>query len=53
MLKFKSFSVNDPSKEAISKIKANTLEEAIDFFAAEKKLARESFIRIFSVEQCK
>lgn len=53
MSKFKSFSVNDPSKEAISKTEARTLEEAVDFFVAEKKLDKESFLRIFSVEQCK
>jgi hypothetical protein len=53
MSKFKSFSANDPSKEAISKTEASNLEEAINFFVAEKKLDRESFLRIFSVEQYK
>ena len=51
MSKFKCFSKSDSSQEAIAVVNAKDMNEAIIYFAAQKKLPIEDFIRIFSVSK--
>jgi hypothetical protein len=37
-------------REAISSVKCNSFEEAIEYFAEKKKLSRTDLIRIFDVD---
>jgi hypothetical protein len=40
---------NDSKRESISKCKCENLEEAIEYFASQKGLDKESFLEIFKV----
>ena len=48
---YKCFSKADPSQEAIAITKAKDLDDAVFYFAAQKKLLIEDFLRIFSVSE--
>jgi hypothetical protein len=45
-----SYSVYDTTKEPINKIKAESLDEAIEKFAAMKKLDLDEFLSMFNVK---
>tara|TARA_Y100001978_G_C23494215_1_gene337801 strand:+ start:435 stop:593 length:159 start_codon:yes stop_codon:yes gene_type:complete len=51
MYKYKYFFKSDSSKEAIGKIKADGLYEAIKKAASKKKLSLEHFTELFNVEK--
>ena len=51
MKKYKCFSISDSDQEAVSIIEAEDLDHAVNYFAAEKKLEVEKFVRIFSVSE--
>lgn len=40
---------NDTKRESISKCKCNSLDEAVEYFANQKSLDKESFLKIFKV----
>jgi len=51
MSKFKCYNKSDSSQEVISVIDAKDLDDAVFYFAAQKKLPIEDFLRIFSVSE--
>ena len=51
MREFILYSANDPKKEAIHKIKANSFEEAILTFCEIKKLSLHDFLKLFRVNE--
>ena len=51
MSKFKCFIKSDSNQEAIAVTDAKDLDDAIFYFAAQKKLPIEDFLRIFSVSE--
>ena len=53
MKKFKCYTSSDSNQEAIAVVEANDIEAAVNYFAAQKKLAVTDFLRIFSVSEWK
>ena len=51
MSEYKCYIKSDPSQEAIAVVKAEGINEAIIYFATQKKLLMEDFVRIFSVSK--
>ena len=51
MSKYKCFSKSDSSQEAIAVVEAEGINEAIVYFATQKKLPMGDFVRIFSVSK--
>ena len=51
MKKYKCYIISDTSQEAVSIVEAANQEAALSYFAAEKKLEVEKFVRIFSVSE--
>jgi hypothetical protein len=51
MKKFKCFSKSDTNQEAIAVAEADNLQAAQHYFAAQKKLPIEDFLRIFSISK--
>lgn len=51
MKKYKCYITSDTSQEAVSIVEAVNPEAALNYFAAEKKLEVEKFVRIFSVSE--
>jgi hypothetical protein len=52
-MKFGFYRKNDPNKEIIMVQSAETLQQAVQFFAAMKGLHVEQFLEIFSVTNIK
>ena len=52
-MKFGFYRKNDPNKEVIMAQSAETLQQAVEFFAAMKGLSVEQFLQIFSVTNIK
>ena len=52
-MKFGFYRKNDPNKEIITVQSAETLQQAVNFFAAMKGLPVEEFLEIFSVTNLK
>jgi hypothetical protein len=52
-MKFGFYRKNDPNKEVIMTQAAETMQQAVDFFAAMKGLPVEQFLEIFSVTNIK
>ena len=52
-MKFGFYSKNDPGKEIIMVQKAETLQQAVEFFAAVKGLPVEKFLDLFAVTNIK
>lgn len=53
MKKFKCYTASDSNQETISVVEAENTHAAINYFAAQKKLSVENFLRIFSVSEWK
>lgn len=51
MKKYKCYITSDTSQEAVSIVEAVNPEAALNYFAAEKKLEVEKFVRLFSVSE--
>ena len=49
MNKYKCHTASDTNQETISVVEAKNIHSAINYFAAQKKLSVENFLRIFSV----
>ena len=52
-MKFGFYRKNDPSKEVIMVQSTETMQQAVEFFAAMKSLPVEQFLEIFSVTNIK
>jgi hypothetical protein len=53
MEKFKCYNTSDTNQETVSIVEAEDINAAINYFAAQKKLSVENFLRIFSVSEWK
>jgi hypothetical protein len=53
MQKFKCYNTSDINQETVSIVEAENIHAAINYFAAQKKLSVENFLRIFSVSEWK
>ena len=53
MKKFKCYTTSDINQETVSVVEAENIPAAINYFAAQKKLSIENFLRIFSVIEWK
>jgi hypothetical protein len=53
MHKFKCYNNSDTNQEPMSVVEAKNIHAAISYFAAQKKLPIEKFLRIFSVSEWK
>jgi len=51
MQKFKCYNTSDINQETVSIVEAENIHAAINYFAAQKKLPIEKFLRIFSVSE--
>jgi hypothetical protein len=49
MKKYKCYNTSDTNQETVSVVEAENIHAAINYFAAQKKLPIENFLRIFSV----
>ena len=49
MNKYKCHTASDNTQETVSVVEAKNIHSAINYFAAQKKLSVENFLRIFSV----
>ena len=52
-MKFGFYRKNDPNKEVIMVQAAETMQQAVEFFAAMKSLPVEQFLEIFAVTNIK
>lgn len=52
-MKFGFYRKNDPNKEIVMVQAAETIQQAVDFFAAMKGLSVEQFLEIFAVTNIK
>jgi hypothetical protein len=52
-MKFGFYRKNDPNKEVIMVQSTETIQQAVEFFAAMKSLPVEQFLEIFSVTNIK
>ena len=52
-MKFGFYRKNDPNKEIVMVQAAETMQQAVDFFAAMKGLSVEQFLKIFAVTNIK
>ena len=53
MRKYKCYNTSDTNQETVSVVEAENTHAAINYFAAQKKLPIENFLRIFSVSEWK
>lgn len=51
MNKYKCHTASDTNQETVSVVEAKNIHSAINYFAAQKKLSVENFLRIFSVSK--
>ena len=49
MKSYKCYNTSDTNQETVSVVEAENIHAAISYFAAQKKLSIEDFLRIFSV----
>jgi hypothetical protein len=52
-MKFGFYRKNDPNREVVMVQSAETMQQAVEFFAAMKGLSVEQFLEIFSVTNIK
>lgn len=48
-MKFFSYAKNDPQKEKIDKIIANSYEDALEYFAERKHMSKFDFLKIYAI----